>query len=364
MGESTACRVSEITLDCGVRAVRLENDLIAVSVLPDKGADIYQLIYKPFDLDVLWKSPWGLPRLTGIHSPAADSQAAWMDAYEGGWQEILPSGGGPSHYRGAELIFHGEASMSVWETTIEQETADAVEVTCSLRLRRSPLSVRRVMRIEANRSVLTLTERITNLGGEPLDVMWGHHPAYGAPFLSGDVRIDTNARSLRADDLIDPPHNPFNLDARTAWPAAERDGTRTDLSHVPDEATPRGTMAYLHDFSGDWGWYGLTNTRLGVGVGLVWPASVFPYAWFWQELHASPGYPWHQEVYVMAIEPFSSIPGHGLAKVMEKTGSQLVLAPGESRDVELRAVLFESSTGLLGIEPDGTARPRQSATDG
>ena len=52
-------------------------------------------------------------------------------------------------------------------------------------------------------------------------------------------------------------------------------------------------------------------------MGLVWPKAVFPYAWFWQEMHASPGFPWYGEVYVMAIEPFTSMPGHGLTRVME-----------------------------------------------
>ena len=70
-------------------------------------------------------------------------------------------------------------------------------------------------------------------------------------------------------------------------------------------------MAYLTDFASEHGWYGITNTELGLGVGLVWPKAVFPYAWFWQEMHASPGFPWYGEVYVMAIEPFSSMPGHG-----------------------------------------------------
>ncbi len=361
MAGGAACTVTETKLDRDVRAVRLENRLIAVTVLPDKGADIYQLISKLHDLDVLWKSPWGVPRPTGIHTPAADSLTAWMDAYEGGWQEILPSGGGPSHYRGAELVFHGEASMSAWDYRIERESGDTAEVTFSLRLRRTPLSIRRVMRIEADSPVLTLTERITNHGSDPLDLMWGHHPAYGSPFLSGDVRIDTNARGIRSDDERDSPLNPFSQGGQTRWPTAERDGVETDLARVPDQSTPRETMAYLHDFSGDRGWYGLTNTRLGVGVGVVWPTAVFPYAWFWQEFHASAGYPWHREVYVMAIEPFSSFPGQGLAKVIDKTGNQIVLAPGESRDAELRAVLFESTAGIRSIEPDGSVVLREAA---
>jgi hypothetical protein len=52
----------EVMLARGNRAVLIENDLLVATVLVDKGADIYQLIYKPKQTDVLWKSPWGLCR--------------------------------------------------------------------------------------------------------------------------------------------------------------------------------------------------------------------------------------------------------------------------------------------------------------
>jgi hypothetical protein len=71
-------------------------------------------------------------------------------------------------------------------------------------------------------------------------------------------------------------------------------------------------------------------------------------------MHASPGFPWYGEVYVMAIEPFSSMPGHGLTKVIEKTGTQLSLPAGQSIEVEFAAVLYHAAHGISGIDPDGT----------
>jgi len=86
---------------------------------------------------------------------------------------------------------------------------------------------------------------------------------------------------------------------------------------------------------------------------LVWPKEIFPYAWFWQELCASSGHPWYRGVYVMAIEPFSGIPGQGLVAAMEKTGSHRTLAAGDTVAAELRAVFYESTTGVEYIEADG-----------
>jgi hypothetical protein len=39
---------------------------------------------------------------------------------------------------------------------------------------------------------------------------------------------------------------------------------------------------------------------------------------------------------------------------MEKTGSHCTLDPGKSVEVELRAVFYESKTGIKRIEADGT----------
>jgi hypothetical protein len=348
------CAVRETTLERGISAVILENDLISVAVLPGKGADIFSLVSKPDNIDILWKSPWGLLPPGSVLS-ATDSATAWLESYEGGWQEIFPNGGNANVHRGVELNFHGEASLAVWDYQIREQSGSVAEVLFRNRLRRSPFLLERAMRVETGKPVLHFRERITNQSREDLDAMWGHHPAYGAPFLSGACRIDTNARTVRADDVIGGPLNPLSKGATFTWPHGERDGVATDLSHVagPDDP-PHETMAYLTDFVGDLGWYGITNTELGLGVGLVWPKAIFPYAWFWQEMHAGAGFPWYGEVYVMAIEPFSSWPGQGLSAVIEKTGTQISIPAGTRIEVEFAAVLYHAENGVREITPDGT----------
>jgi galactose mutarotase-like enzyme len=349
------CRV-RIDRDTPHRAVILENGLLQAVVLPDKGADIYRFIYKPRGVDVLWKTPWGLKSL-GLGVPSVhQSGAAWLEIYPGGSQEIFPNGGPPGIYKGAELGFHGEASMTSWDFEVDSKP-DAAEVRFATRLARSPFRIRRAMQVQADVPVLTLREEIINEGDEPMDYMWGHHPAYGEPFLSGDCRIDIGARTLLADDEYDPPFNPLALNQKYAWPRATRDGKETDLSRVPPRSQPQALLAYFQYFES--GWYGITNTRLGFGVGVTWPIDIFPYAWFWQELSATGGYPWYRAAHTMAIEPFTSFPGQGLVKVMEKTRTQRVLGPGETTRAELRFVFYESTRGIAGINPDGSVVQRQ-----
>lgn len=362
--DRAGCDVRVAAADVWPRSLIIENAALQAVVLPDKGGDIHRLIYKAQNIDVLWKTPWGLKRPAAGVPSTYSSQGAWMEAYPGGWQEIFPNGGGPCTYKGAELGFHGEASMTTWDYKFTSPTpnADAAELHLRTRLARSPFRIERLLRVEADKPILTIRERITNEGDEPMDYMWGHHPAFGEPFLSGDCRIDINAKTLLTDDEYDPPFCPLSVNTKYAWPhGGGRDGkAAVDLSRVPPRDQPRALYGYFQDFQSTEGmsWYAITNTKLGFGVGLIWPTEIFPYAWFWQELSASSGYPWYRAAHTMAIEPFTSYPGQGLVKVMEKTRTQKTLKPAENIAVELKFVFFESSRGVQRINADGSVVPR------
>lgn len=342
------CQISEQLFGKGLRGLRLENDLLATSVLLEKGADIYELIYKPQQLDVLWKSPWGLKEPSRGFDSAFDSVTAWLEGYAGGWQVLFPNGGSPCTYKGAALGFHGEASMLAWNYEIVEQSAQAAEVRLWARLFRSPFHIEHHMRVEAGTIVLIIREKITSPAGEAMKYMWSHHPAFGAPFISEHCFVDTGAKTLLSDDGYVGTHNPLKVNTQYPWPQANG----TDMAQVAGQSTPRDTLAYLQDFES--AWYGITNTELGFGVGLVWDKNVFPYAWFWQEMHASAGFPWYKAAYVMAIEPASSIPGQGLLNVMEKTKSHRTRAAGKSEEIELRVVFYESNKGINKIDANGT----------
>jgi hypothetical protein len=61
----------------------------------------------------------------------------------------------------------------------------------------------------------------------------------------------------------------------------------------------------------------------------------------------------------MAIEPGTSYPGQGLVNVMEKTKTHRTLAPCESAEAELRAVFYESTVGLAGIDAEGAVKVKE-----
>ncbi|HEY8475617.1 MAG TPA: aldose 1-epimerase [Chloroflexota bacterium] len=357
MSGTGPCRVEERVLRRWTRAVVMENDLVRIQVLVDKGADIYELRYKPSDLDVLWKAPWGAKELGSLGASAANSQVAWMDHYWGGWQEIFPSGGGPCVYKGVELGFHGEVSTAPWDYEVLEAADRAVTVRFATATTRTPFRVERVMRLEAGQPSVLLQERVTNEGAEEMAFMWGHHPAYGAPFLSGACVLDIPKARFVADAQTYPDRSWLPDSGAWDWPVVVgRDGRRVDLSRVPGPEARVNNFGYVVDL--EEGWYGLTNTDLGLGVGLVWPKEVFPHLWFWQELNSSLGYPWYGRAYVMGLEPWTSYPAGGVTSAIE-AGTARTLPPGGSLEAWLRVVFYESRRGVRRIAPDGSVELRQ-----
>ena len=342
-----------------MRAVSLSNDLLSATVLPGKGADIYSLVYEPQGIDVLWKSPWGLRPPPGSITVGAASESAWLDCYEGGWQEIFPNGGDACTYQGAPLNFHGEASLSSWNYQIARNDPSAVEVVFEVALARSPFRLRRTMRVEAGLPALLLDESIENRSEVDLHYMWGHHPALGGPFLDGGCHLQTPARTFLAHDVEIADACRIAAGARGRWPKMPgKSGREVDLSLVPPPGERVTEFGYLRDL--DAGWYAMHNPALGFGLGMAWPVEVFPYLWFWQELRGSLGYPWYGSCSVMAVEPFTSIPGVGLEKAIEAATAP-VLKAGARVAARLAAVFLEPGP-VDSISLDGSVRYSKTRT--
>ena len=169
------CRVSNEWTLRGMRAAVLENELLRVVVLLDRGAEIVEFRYKPLDSDPLAR--WGeLRNPASDRASIASATGTFLDYYVGGWQEILPNGGQPAVHRGAEYGQHGEVCLIPWASEVVTDTPERVALRCTVRALRTPLLLERTMTLDRGRATLTLDERLTNEAGEPLDVMLG--PSY------------------------------------------------------------------------------------------------------------------------------------------------------------------------------------------
>ncbi len=250
----------------GMRAVTVSNDFLSATILPEKGCDIFSLVYRPRGIDVLWKSPWPVRKPGSLIMTAASSEAAWLEHYEGGWQILFPNAGDACSYKGAELNFHGEASVVPWDYTIPRKGSASVVVEFSTELVRSPFRLRRTVTVEKSLPALMIEEQIENRAEEDMQFMWGHHPAFGAPFIDTGCRLQVPARSFLAHDTEVSPSCRIAPGARGGWPELEgKGGRRIDLSLVPAAGERVTEFGYVCDL--DDGWYALSNVSAGVGFG-------------------------------------------------------------------------------------------------
>ena len=327
----------------GVRALTLRNTQLEVEVLPDKGADIHSIVHRPTGVDVMFKSPWGV-RAPGPWLRATTSMERWVEAYPGGWQLLLPNGGDECTEQGATWGYHGEAALLPWRILDRGDTTATLETELSS----VPLSVHRELSLDG--PVLRLRETVTNNSADAIEVMWSHHPAFGAPFLDASCTLSAGCRSLLADDRA--PGTLLGAGTRHRWPVATTpEGDELDLSFIPGPDDRRAVLAYLLDFES--GYFAITSRRLSIGIGLRWPLDVFDKAWLWQEVHSGTGWPWFRRTYAVAIEPASTVPGQGMVNARAKGWSGARFEGLASREVVLEAVLFEGTRPVSGISEGG-----------
>lgn len=355
------CRISDEWTLKGMRAAILENELLRVLVLLDRGAEILEFRYKPLDVDPMLRLPGGLRNPTRDTLSIHSSGGSYLDYYAGGWQEILPNGGPPTMYKGAEYGQHGEVCLIPWTSEVLEDSPERVTLRCTVRPVRTPLYLERTMTLVKGKAALFLDERLTNEAGESLDMMWGHHVAFGLPFLEEGALIDTSARQLWVEGGDSTPSRRLAPGQQTSWPIAQSSsGAPLDMSIVPPHSDQSSAeMAYLSGFDGP-AWYAITNPTQRAGFGMHWDAAMFPYLWLWQEFGAGAGYPWWKRAYTMALEPWTSYPTHGLPGAVER-GAQLTLAPGEQRTTQLVAVAYASDRHICLIDADGTVHPATDA---
>ena len=346
------CRVSDAWSFRGLKTAVLENELLRIVILVDKGADIYQFVHKPTDVDFLWRSPTGVRDPRRFLPTTGDPVGVWMDAYEGGWQTVFPAGGFPAQYRDADLGLHAEANLVPWDCAVMEDTPERASIRFWVRTARAPFFFQKTLSLTSGSSVLEVDQTLTNEGGEAVHCVWGEHIALGPPFLSEDCLLDLPGGTIINHPTAFHPNTRLAPDLRTPWPLTRAaDGSEVDMSRLPPKSIGAYDMSYFTDLPE--GWYAITNQRLGVGFGVRFPTEVYRYLWYWQSFGGGSGYPFWSRTYNAGLEPFTSYDNSGLATAVEN-GSALKLGPGEQVKTSLKVVAYTGSERVSRIAPDGS----------
>ena len=341
------CRIKAYSFQ-GQRILFLENEFVRIGVLVDKGADIFEFLHKPSDTEFMLHTPQGM-RASTVQS-AALSWGSFLDYYEGGWQEILPNGGPACTYKGIQFGLHDEISTISWQYNIAVDSPDELQVTFDVRPFRTPFYLTRRMTLRSGEAVLTMDETLTNEGGETMDLMWGHHPAFGAPFLSEACRVDLPRGDLILETFAGGAGTRVQASGKHHWPSVKDGNVSVDFSRLDPVGTGHEDLGYVVNLPE--GWYAITNQEWQVGFAMTWSLDVFPYLWVWRNFNISAGYPWYGRVYTMALEPWSSYPSAGLLTAIEN-GSAMKLKAGKSRSASLRAIAYQNVKQVSHVSPEG-----------
>lgn len=325
------CRIDEFTWR-GHRLVVMENELLRIAILPSKGADIVELRYKPHDLDVLWHAPQ--PYLPpGEEVPTVSRpQGNFLDYYPGGWQEIAPNAGPATEYENAQLGQHGEVALLPWDLRVLEDSESRLEIELSVETLRTPFRLSRRMSIASGAAVLRLQELMTNLGEQRLPYQWGHHCAFGPPFLEEGCQL-----LMPPCDVVEPTYarelqRRFAVNRPGRYPELETDsGASGRVDLVPAKSARHEDVLLFSGLSQPE--CALRNANRQLEIRMRWDERAFPYVWCWQVYGGSWGYPYYGRTYSLAIEPFNC-PVEPLEQAV-RSGTVPFLDAGASAEAQL-----------------------------
>lgn len=343
------CRINDRIIWGGKRALILQNELLQIVVLVDKGAEISQFLYKPLDVDFLWHSENTLKPNDHFVPTGGGPSSAFFDHWTGSWFEVLPNGGPGCVYKGAELGQFAETINIPWEYRILLDTPTEIRVVLWVKTYRTPFLLKKILTIKSKVAALFIEEEVTNTGEEPTEFMWGHHPVVGAPFLDETCHLFAPPSRIEVINAEDGPDNRMGLFQESDWPyLKDREGHRMDLRTIPGPESRTMDNCYLKDFKEGW----IAVAKKDVGFGLAWDPAVFRYIWIWQALGGGIGYPWYGRTYGMAIEPWTSYPCVGLEEAVRR-GTAMQLQPHETLHAWLTATAFVNKEEVKGILRSG-----------
>lgn len=283
--------------DMSAPLIALGDDVIELVIDPAHGADVLTLRHRSTELDLLFSTPWRdhADEVVAGERPATtvDPVAGYVERYRGGWNTLCPNAGAPRLVHGAPVGFHGEAVTARWHLVSSTPSSARLR----LELFSVPVVIERELRVEGG--TVQISDEVRNVSDVPLEIDYVSHPAFGGAFLDGDVTIATNARTFTADP--ETADGVIAAGRSTSWPGTE-DGV--DLRRLPP--APRVAFGWLSEFDGVPS-ATITNQDLGLAVRIDWEGTHLPYAWFWQELAWTDGFPWFRRARAVAIEPASTV---------------------------------------------------------
>ena len=337
---SNRCTISDDWKYKDMPVIFMENDFIRVGILAGRGSDIFEFSSRKHGVDFMCRLPKEIHNPNQHFSQLRDTGNQLEDYYYGGWQETLPNSE-PFVYRGASLGQHGEISLVPWKHSIIENTPERVSLKLSVRPLRLPLYLEKTLTLKNDSPVLHIEEKLVNESKTTIDFMWGHHIAFGLPFLQEGAELITNATEFVAEKAM-PDTRVFDASQPYKWPnVKDKQGNEVQANQIPSvNAEPFCELAYLSGFP-DLASYTLWHESQKLGFKVQWDSSVFSHLWFWQEHFATQDAPWWGSAHAVGLEPWTA-PYTANPEEAIKNGDWMKLDGGEIIHSKLEASVVET----------------------
>jgi len=335
----------------GVEVVWMNNGQLAIAVLPTRGMGIWKAEFR--GIPVEWKSPVRLPVHPGFVNLKERNGLGWLN----GFNELMcrcglsyhgPPGvdqihdGSGNVVSEAELTLHGRIANLPAHRVVAQADAETGTLSVTGTIDESSL-FGPVLRLEstvstqADSSVLTIQDRVTNLGGQPTEFELLYHTNFGRPFLGEGSQIVAPVGEIAPRDA----HSASGLECWQSYPAP--------CAGVTEEAFFLDLQA---DSSGQTGVL-LRNAAGDRGVTLIWQKSQLPCFTLWKNPQAE------ADGYVTGLEPGTSLPN--LKSFERQQGRLITLPPGGSYESGYTMQVYDSESAVTAaaerVMAIQTARP-------
>jgi hypothetical protein len=281
-----------------LRVLRLENEWLALSILPEVGAKVLSLFDKKSSKNVLWENPRIRPQRFPID---ANFDNYWC----GGWDDAFPTADACVH-GGEPFPNLGELRSLDWQ--VEDLAANDFSAWARLSAYGPISTIKATKTMSLMGAECRLHFEIENQGPLPLDFLWGTHPSFA---VEAGTRLIIPAR---VGVVANSNHPSLGAPGqRYDWPLLTGAHGITDMSVV--QGISAGVVCGHYATELEDGWFAVETN--GIGILFEFPLETCPCLWLWLVYGGWRGY--HHAI----VEPWTAYPVNLEQAVKEGRASQL-----------------------------------------
>ncbi|MEG6586087.1 hypothetical protein [Dendrosporobacter sp. 1207_IL3150] len=250
----------------GLSCYSIENSLISLLILPELGAKIASIFYKPQQFEVLFQPADGKYQLANYGANFAEYDTSGADEM---FPTIDPCSYPTGDYTGITLPDHGELWSLPWEVTVDKDGLAA-------RVEGRTLPYVFFRTISLNKSTIRMSYKVRNIGSAAIYGLWAFH---------GLVACDEFTRIMLpgVSEVINVHESTIlgSVGTRHSFPVSMGiNGIEAHLNRVGSRSLEKTKKFYAADKQAK-GFAGITLNNNQLIYELLFPVDKVPYLGVW-----------------------------------------------------------------------------------